>query len=359
MNKKSKLVRQISLIVLLAACIYLFVGKAYAAEDKSTETSVVDQQTTVVKEQESRIEELEQKIEELKQDEVVEKRSLTRRLFVAGIVILIACVLFVLLKHGLKRFEEVISEKGAIRESEQTLRFKTIVRLFHWVGSIAIIGAGLYMVLENFGVNVAPLLAGAGIVGLAFGFGGQYLIRDLINGIFILLEGHYNVNDIVKIGEFAGVVESINLRITVLRDAEGRLIVIPNGDVKTVVNLTKDYSRAVLSIGIAYKENVDKVMDVIKRIGSEIRGDSYFGKLILEDLEMLGVDDFADSQVTIKFRIKTLPSKQFEIARELRRRIKNRFDELGIEIPFPHRTLYWGTGKENEWLRSLANAKKT
>lgn len=331
------------------------IGETVAIESKSLGTTGAESPTVTVKEQESRLEELEQKIEELKQDDIVEKQSLTRRLFVAGIVILIACGLFVLLRFGLKRFEEVISEKGAIRESEQTLRLKTIVRLFQWVGSIAIIGAGFYIVLENFGVNVAPLLAGAGIVGLAFGFGGQYLIRDLINGIFILLEGHYNVNDVVKIGEYAGVVESINLRITILRDAEGRVIIIPNGEVKTVVNLTKEYSRAVLSIGVAYKENVDRVMDVIKQIGKEIRQDEYFSRLITEDLEMLGVDDFADSQVIIKFRIKTLPIKQWEVARELRRRIKNRFDKEGIEIPFPHRTLYWGTGKENDWFKNLVN----
>ena len=352
MKRKFKIVKKgnrlavvFYLFILSMGFIALPMSKTDAAENKSAETASVEPPTSVVKEQGSRIEELEQKIEELKQGDVVEKQSLIRRLFVTGIVILIACVLFVLLKYGLKRFEEVISEKGAIRESEQTLRFKTIVRLFHWVGSIAILGASLYMVLENFGVNVAPLLAGAGIVGLAFGFGGQYLIRDLINGIFILLEGHYSVNDVVKIGEYAGVVESINLRITILRDAEGRVIIIPNGEVKTVVNLTKEYSRAVLSIGVAYKENVDRVMDAIKQIGKEIRQDEYFSRLITEDLEMLGVDDFADSQVIIKFRVKTLPIKQWEVARELRRRIKNRFDELGIEIPFRNRTLYWGTSK--------------
>ncbi len=306
------------------------------------------QQADILKSQESRLAGLEHKIEELKQEQVKEERSLTRKTFVAGVLLLAGILFFILLQWGLRKFEGMISEKGVIRESDQTLRFKTIIRLFHWLGAIIIVCVVLYMVLDNFGINVAPLLAGAGIVGIAFGFGGQYLIRDLINGIFILLEGHYSINDIVKIGEFAGVVENINLRITVLRDAEGRLIIIPNGDVKTVINFTKDYSRAVVSIGVAYKENIDRVMDVIKQIGREIRQDDIFGKVILEDLEMLGVDELADSQVTIKFRIKTLPSKQFEIARELRRRIKNRFDELGIEIPFPHRTLYWGTAQGNE-----------
>jgi small-conductance mechanosensitive channel len=331
-------------------------GLAFAQIEIAAPDDVIamsEANSDAVKKNESRIDELEQQLQSLKQDDGVGKGSVSRKIFEIGFLIFLGGVLFILLKLGLKKFEDFISEKGVIRESDKTLRIKTIVRLFHWVGSVAIICVILYMVLENFGVNVAPLLAGAGIVGLAFGFGGQYLIRDLINGIFILLEGHYGVNDIVKIGEYAGVVESINLRITVLRDAEARVIIIPNGEIKTVVNLTKDFSRAVLSIGVAYKENVDRVMDVIKLIGQEIRQDNYFGKLILDDLEMQGVDDFGESQVTIKFRIKVLPSKQFEVARELRRRIKNRFDDLGIEIPFPHRTLYLGSGKENDCLKDL------
>jgi small conductance mechanosensitive channel len=198
------------------------------------------------------------------------------------------------------------------------------------------------------------LLAGIGIVGLAFGFGGQYLIRDLINGLFILIEGQYRVNDVVKINDSGGLVESINLRITTLRDLEGRVVIIPNGEVKTVINFTKEYAHALFDIGVAYKENVDRVIEVIKELGSQMRNDSHFGKLILADLEMFGVDEFADSQVTIKFRIKTLPIKQWEVAREFRRRLKNRFDEEGIEIPFPHRTLYWGAGQDNEWFRNFA-----
>jgi small conductance mechanosensitive channel len=317
-----------------------------------------DSSSSVVAQSQAMAQEAKTLVEVVKEDEIRARRSLMGRISIAGILILIGVALFILLKFGLRKFEEFITEKGAIRESEMTLRFKTIVRLFHWVGSITILGAVLYMVLENFGVNVAPLLAGAGIVGLAFGFGGQYLIRDLINGIFILLEGHYSVNDVVRIGEYTGVVENMNLRITVLRDAEGAVIIIPNGDVKTVVNLTKDYSRAVVTIGVAYKENVDRVMAVIQEIGKEMRKDQTFGQLILEDLEMIGIEDFAESQITIKFRIKTLPSKQGTVAREIRRRIKNRFDELGIEIPFPHRTIYWGSGKENDWFRDSTTTQR-
>jgi moderate conductance mechanosensitive channel len=270
------------------------------------------------------------------------------------VVLLIGLLLLLLLKIGITQFERVLTKKDVIRESESTLQIKTVVKLFRWVGTIVILLTVFYIIAENHGLNLAPLIAGAGIAGLAFGFGGQYLIRDLINGLFILIEGQYRINDVVKIGQYGGLVEDINLRITTLRDLEGRVIVIPNGEVKEVVNFTKGYAQALLDIGVAYKENVDYVMAVIKEIGKGMREDKHFGTLMLGDVEMLGVDDFADSQVTIKFRVKTLPIKQWDVMREFRRRIKNRFDELGIEIPFPHSTIYWGTGKDNQWVKVLA-----
>lgn len=270
------------------------------------------------------------------------------------VVVIVGLLMLLLLKVGVKKFEQALTEKDVIRESESTLQIKTVAKLFRWLGTIGIILTIVYVVAQNHGFNVAPLIAGAGIAGLAFGFGGQYLIRDIINGLFILIEGQYRINDVVKIGQYGGLVEDINLRITTLRDLEGRVIIIPNGEVKEVVNFTKEYAQALLDIGVAYKENVDHVMEVIKEIGKGLRQDEYFGKLILGDVEMLGVDDFADSQVTIKFRMKTLPIKQWEIMREFRRRIKNKFDELGIEIPFPHSTIYWGTGKENQWVKAFA-----
>jgi len=262
------------------------------------------------------------------------------------LVILALCWgLFIALKFALKRFEQFLSTGELARENESVLRLKTFSHVLKWLGTILIVGLGLYMLLENFGIDVAPLLAGAGIAGLALGFGGQYLIRDLINGVFILFEGQFRVNDVVKIGELGGLVESMNLRVTQLRDLEGRVIFIPNGEIKTVINFTKGYSQALFDIGVAYKEKVDDVMRVMKEVAQGMRKDPCFGKLILEDMEMLGVDAFVDSAVIIKCRMKTLPIKQWEVAREYRRRLKNRFDELGIEIPFPHRTLYWGANQ--------------
>jgi len=270
------------------------------------------------------------------------------------VIIFVGLIVFLVIKISIRRFAAILARKEVIVESETVQRLRTAMNLFSWLGTIVIVLAVVYMVLENHGFNMAPLIAGAGIVGIAFGFGGQYLIRDLINGLFILIEGQYSINDVVKIGDHGGLVEDINLRITRLRDLEGRVIFIPNGEIKTVINYTKNYAQALLDIGVAYKENVDQVMDIIREVGKGMREDQYFGRLILSDLEMLGVDAFADSAVIIKFRMKTLPIKQWEVMREFRRRLKNRFDELGIEIPFPHTTLYWGTGKDNQWVKDLA-----
>ncbi len=277
--------------------------------------------------------------------------SATDKLARSGVVILAGLILFILLKVGVKGLEKAVTKEHSIRESEIELRIKTLGKLFSWLGGIIIVLSVVYQILSIYGFNVGPLIAGAGVIGLAFGFGGQYLIRDLINGLFILIEGQYRINDVVKIGDLGGLVEDINLRITTLRDLAGRVIIIPNGEIKTVINFTRGYAQALMDIGVAYKENVDRVIEVIKQIGKEMREDPHFSRLILADLEMLGVDDFADSAVMIKFRIKTRPIKQWEVSREFKRRLKNKFDELGIEIPFPHRTVYWGSDKENQWLK--------
>ncbi len=303
-------------------------------------------------EQQKQINSLQQQLKDITLERA-NKRGFLENLKRSIPIVIIGLLLFFILRLSLRAIEKFLNRKTSIREDELTLRMKTLTKLINWIGTVIIIGLVIYLVLENFGFSIAPLLAGAGIVGLAFGFGGQYLIRDLINGLFILIEDQYRINDVVKIGEFGGLVEDINLRITTLRDLAGRVIIVPNGEIKIVVNYTKGYSQALMDIGVAYKENVDQVIRVIKELGQEMRKDPYYGRLILAELEMFGIDEFANSAVVIKFRIKTLPIKQWEVMREFRRRLKNRFDELGIEIPFPHTTLYWGTGKDNDWLREF------
>jgi moderate conductance mechanosensitive channel len=301
---------------------------------------------------EAKIQQLKKAMEILRKEEL-SKMTWAEKGTVASVLIAAGLCLIVLFKLVIRKFEDLVTAKGKIRESELGLRIKTLSRLFYWLVAFAIVVTVIYLVLQTFGFNVTALLAGAGIVGLAFGFGGQYFIRDVINGFFILLEEQYRIDDVIKVGEYTGVVENITLRITTLRDLDGRVITIPNSEIKTVMNYTQDYSQALFDVGVAYKENVDRVMEVIKDLGKEMRQDANFGKLILEDLEMFGVDAFEDSQVTIKFRIKTLPVRQWEVAREFRRRLKNRFDELGIEMPYPHRTLYVRTGSESEWLKNF------
>lgn len=201
---------------------------------------------------------------------------------------------------------------------------------------------GTLMVLSELGLDIAPLLAGAGVLGLAVGFGSQKLVQDVITGIFILLEDQISVGDVIRTADHSGQVEAVSIRTVRLRDVTGTVHTIPYSAISTVSNLTRDFSYYVLNVGVAYSENVDEVMDELKNLGEALRQDTEFGPSILEPIEVMGVDTLADSAVIIKARIKTVPNQQWWIGREFNRRMKNRFDELGIEIPFPHTKVYFG-----------------
>ncbi len=261
-------------------------------------------------------------------------------------VLLIAAamlVLLTLLKRGVARFRAVY--EGTLPSPGQVKRAHTLTHIVRDVARIVIFFVGVMMILSEVGVDLKPLLAAAGLGGLAIGFGAQSLVKDLISGFFILLENSVRVGDVVEVAGVSGLVEEIELRTIRLRDLSGNVYVVPNGVIDKVKNMTKDYSFYLLNIGIAYRENVDEVMAVLQDIAEELRRDSQFTDDILEPLEMLGVDQFADSAVIIKCRIKTEPLKQWRIGREMNRRIKNTFDAKGIEIPFPHQTIYWGEPK--------------
>ncbi len=202
------------------------------------------------------------------------------------------------------------------------------------------------MVLSELGLNIAPLLAGAGVIGLAVGFGAQRLVQDVITGVFILFQDLMTVGDVVKLGDTAGLVESLSIRTVRLRDLSGTVHTIPFSAITTVSNLTEDFSYYVFDVGIAYRENVDAVIDLLRQIGSELREDKKIGPLLLDNIEIFGVDAFGDSAVVIKGRLKTLPIQQWTVGRAFNRLLKIRFDEAGIEIPFPHRTLYFGEAKD-------------
>ena len=256
--------------------------------------------------------------------------------------------------------EHMVEDKDAATMSETEKRAKTLGKIINSAGFVMIIGISIMMVMSEFNMDIMPIITGAGIAGLAIGFGAQNLVRDVISGFFLILEDQVRVGDVAKINGTGGVVEAIKLRITVLRDLEGTVHIFPNGEITQVANMTKQFSYSVINVGIAYKENVDDVMEVLKNIGDELGQDPEFGNLLMEPLEVLGVDDFGDSQVTIKIRVKTLPLKQWTVGRELRRRIKNTFDTRGIEIPFPHRSIYFGDASKpfDISMHTAANSEK-
>ncbi len=270
-------------------------------------------------------------------------------------IVIVSFILIRVLKMLIYRSRDRISQKTE-NDVERTKRTETLAGLIEKTMRAIVILAAALMTLEALGLDIAPLLAGAGVVGLAVGFGAQSLVKDVISGFFILLDNQMNVGDVVEIADKTGLVEAINLRVTTLRDLSGNMHIIPNGEIATVTNMTKEYSRVVLDIGVAYKENVDDVMRVMKEVGEELSKDAEFAPRILAPLEMLGVDSFGDSSVNIKARITTKPLEQWTVAREYRRRIKNRFDEAGIEIPFPHVTLYMGEG-ENKGVLKIRKAE--
>lgn len=204
------------------------------------------------------------------------------------------------------------------------------------------------LVLSELGVNIGPLLAGAGILGLAVGFGAQTLVKDLITGVTILLEDSATNGDVIEAAGHAGVVEEMRIRVIQLRDLSGNVHLIPYSEVTSIINMTKEFSYYLFEVGVAYREDTDNVCRVLAEIGEEICNDDAFSEDILEPLEILGVDQFADSAVIIKARIKTKPIRQWAVGREFNRRMKQRFDREGIEIPFPHTTLYFGEPKEGE-----------
>ena len=237
---------------------------------------------------------------------------------------------------------------------ERAKRARTICALLRQGLNVAVLGAALLMILRELGMDIAPILAGAGVVGLAVGFGAQSLVRDVISGFFMILEDQVRVGDVAVIDGTGGLVESIQLRTTVLRDLSGVVHVFPNGSIQRLSNMTKDFSYAVLDVGVAYKEDTDHVVDVLRTVGADLAADDAFAPLVLEPLEVLGVDAFGDSQVTIKVRMKTRPIQQWAVGRELRRRIKKAFDATGIEIPFPHVSVYVGEASRPWQVQALA-----
>jgi small conductance mechanosensitive channel len=242
-------------------------------------------------------------------------------------------------RSGIRYLEELMVRAGRHSETVAGATRKRVATLSGVLCAIAVSliwATAAVIVMDELGLDVAPILAGAGILGLAVGFGAQHLVRDVLAGFFLVLENHVRVGDVAVINGTGGQVESITYRVTVLRDLGGVVHVFPNGAINTLSNMTLRWSAYVMDIGVAYKEDTDHVVDVMKRVADELRAEPAMGPTILGPLEVFGVDDFADSAVVIKARIRTLPIEQWTVGREYRRRLKKAFDAEGIEIPFPH-----------------------
>ena len=249
------------------------------------------------------------------------------------------------------------SEYGEHEESEK--RATTLSRVFTGGAQIIVILAGVFMILSKLSIPVGPVLAGFGVVGIAVGFGAQHLVRDLISGIFVIAENQYRTGDVVTIAGTSGLVEDINLRRTILRDLEGTVHVVPNGEISVSANRTKNYSRVVLDVGVAYKENLERVIIILNQIGNELSADPVFGLNIIKAPQVLRIQSFDDSCITIRMLGDCKPMKQWNLRSELIRRIKARFDIEGIEIPFPHQTIYWGEDQPTLTIQEKTGDKKS
>ncbi|MCP8900085.1 mechanosensitive ion channel family protein [Gilvimarinus xylanilyticus] len=261
------------------------------------------------------------------------------RLLSFTIGLIVTMVVFEVVVTAAERYFYRLSSRGSARINT----LLPIVRNILYGTLVVIFGITL---ISELGVDVTPLLASAGVVGIAVGFGAQALIKDVLNGFILIFEDLIQVGDVAGVGGKTGIVEKITLRKVQLRDLDGRVYTVPCGEIKVVENYTKEFSYYMFNVGVAYRESPDEVIEVLKEIGAEMQEEDEYKDLIIEPIEILGVDQFADSAIVIKARIMTKPIKQWQVGREFNRRMKYAFDERNIEIPFPHQTLYFGEDKD-------------
>jgi small conductance mechanosensitive channel len=259
-------------------------------------------------------------------------------------ILLIAAAVYIGLRL-LRRAVEPALRAAISRQMEEQpdveveKRLETLSQVVHRSATVLALLLAAMMILPELGINIGALLAAAGLAGLAIGFGAQSLVKDVISGLFILVENQYAKGDVVNLAGVGGLVEEVNLRRTVLRDLDGAVHSIPNGEITVASNLTRSKSRVNLVIGVAYGEDLDRVFSVINRVGQELAADPAWRDDVIEAPKALGVEEFADSAVEIRILGETQPIRQWDVMRELRYRLKKAFDQEGIEIPFPHRTL--------------------
>lgn len=232
---------------------------------------------------------------------------------------------------------------------DEVSRIETLARVFRSAAVVIIFLVAGMLVLGELGISIAPILATAGVAGVAIGFGAQSLVRDFFTGFFILFDDQIRQGDVVQIAGIGGLVEEVTLRFVKLRDFEGHVHYVPNGEIKVVTNRTREFANAVIEVGIAYREDPDEAFAVMQAVDAELRAEPTWGERIAGPLEIIGVERFADSAVVLRARLKIVPAiQQWNVRREFLKRLKRAFDQRGIEIPFPHLTLYPGVGKDGE-----------
>ncbi|ASB48906.1 mechanosensitive ion channel family protein [Alkalitalea saponilacus] len=263
------------------------------------------------------------------------------------VIILLAFAIFLkILRFSKAQFRKILYKRAEEDEHVDTVeahkRITTLTSIIHAFLKIVLYMVVIMMLLSSFSVNIGPILASAGILGLAIGFGAQELVRDYIAGFFMLLDNQIRRGDVAIINGTGGLVERLELRTITLRDVSGVVHIFQNGKINSISNMTKEWSAMTFDIGVAYKEDVDNVMRVMKEVGDELYNDDAFKIHIIEPMEVSGLNEFGDSALVIRARIKTKPGQQWGIGREYRKRLKKAFDLNNIEIPFPHTTIYWG-----------------
>jgi moderate conductance mechanosensitive channel len=267
----------------------------------------------------------------------------------SGVTVLLIVLLAFLSAALARRFIMASHKRLAARAEgpEERKRIETLERVFRYIASVVVTVVAFMLVLSELGISIAPILATAGVAGLAIGFGAQSLVKDYFTGFVMLIENQIRVGDVVEVAGKVGAVEELTLRYVRLRDYEGAVHYVPNGAILTVTNRSRLFAFAVMDIGVAYKEDIERVSQVMKETATAFRAEPDWADKILDDLEIAGVDQWADSAVVIKCRLKTTAQEQWAVRRAFLGRLKNAFDRAGIEIPYPHRTVYTLPAQEN------------
>ena len=260
------------------------------------------------------------------------------------LVIVVALFVLRLVKAAIERVGKRMQQRGSTLDDQK--RVETLTRVLKYVANVVVLLLGALIALGTIGISIAPVLAAAGVVGLAVGFGAQSLVKDYFTGVVLLIENQIRAGDFIEVGGKSGTVENVTLRYVRMRDAHGNVHFVPNGQIDSVTNSTMDFAYAVVDVGIAYKEDVEGAIQVMQKVGTELAEDKEWGPKITEPMATFGVQELADSAVIVRVRFKTTPGDQWGIRREYNKRIKAAFDNVGIEIPFPHVTMYPGAGVE-------------